>query len=238
MYVSCYILELGSFPLTLCGQKIVKGMYHVLTIGPELLLDNRFHTLFSQNQFIDQISRIIVDEAHTVLEWGGSFRSEYLNIKRIYCRFMGRLQWYLTSATLTYDMAEEVLKALHMPKVSFNPEDNSTLWLRRTNDRPNLHYMVRQMESSIGSCYDLAFLIPKDTDASDGPSVGPFLVYCNSRQDTMRIGTFLHSRLPPSQRNYIRWVHSGMSDNHRKESIRLLEEGKLIGLICTMHSEW
>ena len=95
------------------------------------------------------------------------------------------------------------------------------------------NYVVRRMESSIASCHDLAFLVPQHPHVTDEQMNTPFLVYCNSRQDTVRIGNYLRARLPLDRRDSIRWVHAGMSDNHRKVSVHMLEEGKLLVLMYT-----
>ncbi|KAF8333485.1 P-loop containing nucleoside triphosphate hydrolase protein, partial [Cantharellus anzutake] len=107
-----------------------------------------------------------------------------------------------------------------------------TKWMRRSNDRPNLHYCVHQMQYSRNSCNDLGFLIPLGLKESDPPPV-PFLVYCESRADAERSADFLRSRVCASLRERIVWVHSGMSDDHKLMVVKSFKEGNLIGLTST-----
>lgn len=217
-------------------QRIEQGTYRVITMGPELLLDPRFHNLFSRPALSNRVKRIIIDEAHCVHEWGGSFRSEYLKLYRLYLRFASRvpcLQWYLTSATLTYNMAAEVLSKLHMPTLSFKRDDDHTLWLRRSNDRPNHHYVVRRMNHSIDSCNDLNGLVPDGLSSDDEKKITPFLVYVNSRKMTRKVAEHLKDRLHWENRKMIVWVHAGMSDHHRRESVEKFARGEIIGIIAT-----
>ncbi|KAF8327706.1 P-loop containing nucleoside triphosphate hydrolase protein, partial [Cantharellus anzutake] len=107
-----------------------------------------------------------------------------------------------------------------------------TKWMRRSNDRPNLHYCVHQMKYSKDSCNDLGFLIPLGLKESDPPPI-PFLVYCESRGDAERSANFLRSRVCASLQQKVVWVHSGMSDGHKLKVVNLFKEGKLIGLTST-----
>lgn len=121
-----------------------------------------------------------------------------------------------------------------MPEHTFDPGDVSkVLWLRRSNDRSNLHYVVRRMQSSKASCMDLAFLIKSGTNAEGCRDIKPFLVYCDSRVEAQRAAIFLRSRLTEDVRDSVIWVHSGMSDLHRKAAVERLGSGEVVGVICT-----
>lgn len=182
---------------------------------------------------MSSISRLILDEVHTVFEWGESFRPEYLRLSNLYLRFIGRFQWFLTSAALSYHTTDKVLHDLKMPPPSLKPQPDHSLWLRRSNDRPNLHYVVRRLRFAKSSYLDLTFLIPPNTAPNNHKDIPRFLVYCNSRDEAQKAAEYLRSLLPLELRGLIRWVHAGMSDHHRKECTDLYEEGVLIGLICT-----
>lgn len=130
-------------------------------------------------------------------------------------------------------MAEKVLRDLKMPPSSFTPKPDHTLWLRRSNDRPNLHYVVRKMLHPKSLFLDLAFLVPDGTTPLNQVQLPRFLVYFNSRQEAQGGGKYLRSRLPLAIRHLIVWVHAGMSDEHRKESLERFEAGLLIGIVCT-----
>ena len=57
------------------------GMYQLVIVSPELLLnDKRFDMLWGNKRFTDDIVNLVLDEAHVIKEWGGTFRTDYLKI--------------------------------------------------------------------------------------------------------------------------------------------------------------
>lgn len=113
------------------------------------------------------------------------------------------------------------------PKARFR-----TLWMPRSNDQANLHYVVRHMQYPINSCRDLEFLVPSDLSASN-PRPKRFVLYTNSRNHTMMCAEFLRKRVGPQFRSQIPWVHLGMSDAHRREVVKNLADGTVLGTVCT-----
>ncbi|KAF8335734.1 P-loop containing nucleoside triphosphate hydrolase protein, partial [Cantharellus anzutake] len=216
---------------TINKDAIASMRYQFVVLGPDLLRGNLLRPLWMKDSFVSNINRIIVDEAHCAVQWL-SFRTKYTNLAWLYSYLRNRCQWYLTSATLDPRTCRKVLSAIGMDPYYSDHGGETTKWLRRSNDRPNLHYCVRQMQYSKDSCNDLAFLVPLGLKESD-PLPKPFLVYCESRADAERSAGFLRSRVCTMLRNRIIWVHSGMSDGHKLMAVKLLKEGKLIGLTST-----
>ena len=63
------------------GQNIARKQYQVVIVSPEILNnDSRFEDLWSTKRFTDNLVNLVLDEAHVVKEWGGTFRSDYLRI--------------------------------------------------------------------------------------------------------------------------------------------------------------
>ena len=183
------------------------------------------------------VTRIIIDEVHCVQIWGEGFRPPYKELQSLYTYLSlhaPHIQWYLTSATLDKKLLTSVLALLGMPRYSFlsSPKPTATLWLPRSNDRPNLHYIVRKMEYSATSCEDLGFLVKPGLSKAD-PLPDPFLVYCNSRSDTENVGRYLRNRVSKEMMDSIVWVHSGMSSRHRSESVQKFTRRDIIGIVCT-----
>ncbi|KAF8330405.1 P-loop containing nucleoside triphosphate hydrolase protein, partial [Cantharellus anzutake] len=108
----------------------------------------------------------------------------------------------------------------------------TTKWMRRSNDHPNLHHCVCQMQHSKESCSDLGFLVLLGLKESNPPPI-PFLVYCESQSDAKWSANFLRSRVCTSLQEKVVWVHSGMSDGHKLQVVNSFKEGKLIGLTST-----
>ncbi len=143
-----------------------------------MIRGNLFKTLWKNEKFISCINRIIIDEAHCVVQWL-SFRVKYRDLTWLYSYLRSRCQWYLTSATLDPRTCSEVLACIGMDPYRNMYGGKTTEWIRRSNDRPNLHYCVWQMGHSKESCHDLAFLVPLGLKESDDMPM-PFVVYCNS----------------------------------------------------------
>ncbi|KAF8344264.1 uncharacterized protein EI90DRAFT_3165719 [Cantharellus anzutake] len=142
-----------------------------------------------KDNFVRSINRIIVDEVHCAVQWL-SFRTSYKNLTWLYSYLRNRCQWYLTSATLDPRTCRQVLSAIGLDPYYSTYGGKTTKWLHRSNDRPNLHYCIHQMQYSKDSCNDLGFLIPLGLQESDPPPI-PFLVYCESRADAERSANFL-----------------------------------------------
>ena len=69
-------------------------------MNPELLLnDDRFEVLWGKENFMDKLVNIVLDEAHVIKEWGGTFRTDYLKIGPIHYRFPWMITFHLGSAS-------------------------------------------------------------------------------------------------------------------------------------------
>jgi|SRR6266436_776316 len=89
------------------------------------------------------------------------------------------------------------------------------------------------MQYSKESCKDLAFLVPLGLKESDFGTTVPFFVYCNSRKDAECCAMYLQSRVCGSLKKKIIWVHSGMSDKHKQEAVKMFKNNELIGITAT-----
>ncbi|KZP21375.1 hypothetical protein FIBSPDRAFT_953856 [Athelia psychrophila] len=55
-------------------KELTEGHYNLIIVSPKLLLnDSRFDTLWGKKKFTNKIINIVLDEAHVIQEWGGSF---------------------------------------------------------------------------------------------------------------------------------------------------------------------
>ena len=92
------------------------------------------------------------------------------------------------------------------------------------------------MEHPLNSYFDLAFLVPLGLallPQSDLLPLRQFLVYFNSRAETINGARFLRQHLGPTLCHNIVWFHSGMSDEFRREVISEYEQGLIWGICCT-----
>ncbi len=189
--------------------------------------------LWTDVKFRKQISCIIVDEAHCVSTWGRSFQSAYLKLRMLQYILQDEVQWYLTSATLSPEVLKDVISIIDLP--------NKTEVYQKSNDRPNIHLAIHTMTHTLCSHFDLAFLLPVTSESNlldtdwKRRNVPQFLVYCNSRADTVSMALFLCSRLPPSANawSHVVWFHSGMTSGFKKGIIRRYEAEDIWGICCT-----
>src|SRR5260221_1746062 len=159
-------------------------------------------------QFQKKIDHICFDEAHCISQWGRDFRAAYIQIGQLFSILGNTVPFFFTSTTLHQSVLIDMLKISGL--------SHSTEVIQRSNDRPNIHLSIHPMKFTLQSCFDLAFLLPLDTKVDDqawiDANISPFLVYCNSRVDTIQTARFLQSCLPQSHRDWVVWYHSGMSD--------------------------
>jgi superfamily II DNA helicase RecQ len=134
-------------------------------VSPELLLnDGRFEGLWGKKKFTNNIINLVLNEAHVIKEWGGTFRSDYLKIGPIQYLFPRMIPIHLGSATLGPATVPELAKNLHL-------RPDSTTICRLNTDRPNIFLIVQQMKYPANSYEDLAFLITKNMQPGDPNSL-------------------------------------------------------------------
>jgi superfamily II DNA helicase RecQ len=167
----------------------------LVVVGPELLMDRWFWKLWEQPSFRQSVSRIILDETHCVDEWGDEFRPTYLDLSRLYAFLMHSgdiIQWFLTSATLDIHMLSQILQVIGMKPFDTEPHERHTLWLPRSNDRPNHFIVVHQMKEAKSSYRDLLCVVPKNLMKAD-PCPPSFAIYCDIQQS---VTTLRHEIMP------------------------------------------
>lgn len=201
-----------------------------MIVSPELLNnDSRFEDLWGTKKFTDNLVNLILDEAHVVKEWGGTFRNDYLNIGPIRYLLTRKpvVGLHLGTATLApQHEAELKLEAnLHL-------REDSTSTFRLSSDRPNIFFSVHKMQHPVNSFHDLAFIIKQHMSVND-PHPPKFLVFFNSRVEAQAGAEFLWERLTPELRDKIKWFHSGMTDEYREVEMHALLIGEVFGHAAT-----
>jgi len=101
---------------------IKEGTIPILYISPEAILNSNFYELLLEVAAQDKINRLVIDEAHIVIDWGASFRTEFqfLSIfrKKILEISNKKIKTVLLSATIT-DRSKDILKKLFSEKDNF-----------------------------------------------------------------------------------------------------------------------
>jgi superfamily II DNA helicase RecQ len=180
--------------------------------------------LWRNSKFTSRIMSIILDEGHCVSQWGG-FRTEYRLLGNLRYLIPESIPTYVASATMPLDVLHDVTETLHL-----RPRD--TEHITCSNDRPNIHLVVREIKYSVSSYADLAFLIPDNFKDGD---IEPekFLVFFDNTKEAEAAVKYLRTRLPHSLREKVKWFHSTMTSSYREEEFEALKIGGVWGMCVT-----
>lgn len=128
----------------------------------------------------------------------------------------------MASATLPAHIFHDVVEILRP-----QPDKRKTVFC--SNDRPNIHLVVRGIVYPLSSYQDLAFLIP------DGFHVGSlrfpkFLIFFDSTTCSENAIKYLRKRLPPELQDKITWFYSTMTTPYREEEFEHFRSDDVWGM--------
>jgi superfamily II DNA/RNA helicase len=175
-----------------------------------------FERILKSTSFTDHVISINFDEGHCISAWGG-FRPEYREVGRLRYLLPKEILIVITSATLPELVFNDVLKILELRR-----ED--VVIFRRSNDRPNIHLTVHEINNPLSSFCDLRFLL-RDWKPGDTPPL-KFLVFFDDIQEAIQACQYIKSLLPPEFRDKVNWFNSDMSDTFKEEETRRLVDDK------------
>lgn len=201
------------------------GKYRVVFVCPELALKprGRFEkNLWQNNAFVAQLSAVIWDEAHCVKAWS-TFRA-YKSAGRLRDIIPQQIPYLVASATLPDHLREDVTRILQLRR-------QRTHVVHLPNDRPNVYLAVRKIRHALSSFKDLEFLIPNNW--KPGQRIPTFLVFFDSKSEGIAAAEVLRNRLPLEYRERVVWFNADGTSRFRETATKLLDEGKLFGLMCT-----
>jgi superfamily II DNA helicase RecQ len=177
--------------------------------------------LWNSKKFTSRLFNITFDEAHCISQWGGDFREDYSQLGRLRWLLPPHVPFHIVSATLPRIILNDVKAILQM-----RPEN--TLTIHRSNNHPNIHFMVEEMQYSAKSMKDLERILRLDKQ-----SPPKFMVFVNNRKESEKLVENEWDNLPPNLRDKVAWFHSGMSQQFREETVEKLRSGDIWGIICT-----
>ncbi len=170
-------------------RKIREDGCRIIIANPEVLQNDEL----LEELCASGISHIAIDEAHTVSEWGNSFRKSYLELGRVIKKINAPV---VTAFTAT--ASDEVLG--NIAEILF---DGKAHVVRGECDRRNIHYYVYRSASKKTAALFLA-----------GTEERPMLIFCSTRsraQDMAREINFAYGN------SVAKFYHAGLERSEKSE---------------------
>ena len=178
------------------------GDYKFLYLSPERLGTQLFQS------YIDvlDVGFIVVDEAHCISQWGYDFRPDYLKIGEIRERIDAPV--IALTATATPTVAQDIMERLGFKE---------KLLLKSGFERPNLSYIVRQVEDKYSQILNVCNGVP-----------GTGIVYARNRRKCEELSEFLRAQGVSAS-----FYHAGLGGQARAERQAAWKSGAVRVMVCT-----
>lgn len=178
------------------------GDYKFLYLSPERLGTQLFRS------YIDvlDVSFIVVDEAHCISQWGYDFRPDYLRIGKLRERIDAPV--IAVTATATPSVAQDIMERLGFKE---------KLLLKSGFERPNLSYIVRQVEDKYSQILNVCNGVP-----------GTGIVYARNRRKCEELSAFLMAQGVSAS-----FYHAGLGGQARAERQAAWKSGAVRVMVCT-----
>lgn len=161
------------------------GDFKFLYVSPERLCTE----LFRERIVTMSVNLIAVDEAHCISQWGYDFRPSYLNISDIR-QLLPNVPVLALTATATPSVVEDIQERLHFKEKNV---------FRKSFERPNLAYVVRQTEDKEK---ELLYILSK--------TPGSAVVYVSSRKTSRELSGMLKKNRISSD-----YFHAGLTNESK-----------------------
>lgn len=171
-------------------EGVRQGRIRFLIANPETLLVSSVTEAVCGIRF----AHVVVDEAHTVSEWGDTFRSAYLRLGEI----LEKLDYDILTA-FTATASDEIMGRMK-PLVFGNRQINL---IYGNPDRVNIHYSVIRTD-----CKRTALLRLVREEKK------PLIVFASSRKRVRDLANFLRETV---SENEVRFYHAGLTKEEKKE---------------------
>lgn len=180
-----------------------RGELALLYVAPERLEQRSFRRMLTDVP----ITRVAVDEAHCISEWGHDFRPSYMSIPILF-EEVRRVPIIAVTATATPEVRDDICRALAL---------ESPTVIVKGFDRPNLTFNVVQTSDKLG--YVQQALLN---------SSQPTVIYCGSRKRVESTSAALLQR-----GHACIAYHAGMDDRQRSHAQEQFLTGAATVLVAT-----
>lgn len=178
------------------------GDIKFLYLSPERLGTSLFRSYLD----VLNISRIVVDEAHCISQWGYDFRPDYLKIGEL--REVVDAPVTALTATATPSVAEDIMSQLRF---------REKLVMKSGFERPNLSYIVRNVEDKYSQLLNLCNGVE-----------GSGIIYARNRRKCEEIASFLQEHGVGAS-----YYHAGLGWQTRMERQTAWKDGAIRVIVCT-----
>ncbi|XP_062603504.1 ATP-dependent DNA helicase RecQ-like [Saccostrea cucullata] len=199
-------------------KRILDGDFDILFASPEALVGDQHIRLQLQKY---KIGVIVVDEFHTIYEWGGEATADDSGAFRKWFRYIGELRslWpkanlLALSATRTNNIKRRVYRVLGL-------DPAHTTELTVSPNKPNIKLIVKKVDKNIET--SMCWLIDALDDLED--QFPRTLVYCNSISDVSKLYCYVVSENNQLQK-LVDMFHSETLDENKSQIIKVLGEEK------------
>ncbi|RDX45839.1 P-loop containing nucleoside triphosphate hydrolase protein [Lentinus brumalis] len=207
-------------------KDIEKGTYDVILVGPKLLTGERstVRDLLSKPHFNRRVLGFVIDEAHCICQWGGSFRQEYSQLAVVRALLSTVTSILVTSATMTPVVLENTWKS-----VLIDPEKSFVLNLG--NDRRNIEWRVESMTAGKADLGCLQFLVPENVE--ELISLPKTMVFFDDIFQSQKARRWLLERLPKRFHERVKCYNARLGDQTKKFVMKGFRKGTIDILLTT-----
>lgn len=181
----------------------MRGEIQFLYVAPERTKNEQF--MQTMRERAPDI--VVVDEAHSISQWGDSFRPAYGRLGNFIKTFNPQLVLALT-ATATEEVEEDIKDTLGL-------QDAATITYMP--ERTNLRLSSEPHKGTVPLSRMIAAI------------EGPVIVYCSTVKNVEQLGGELGSRLP----NEVTIYHGKMADNEKRQSQDLFMQDQMRVMVAT-----
>lgn len=177
----------------------------VILTNPETLIQSKVLKILKNHK----ISLLVIDEAHTVIEWGETFRNSFLKLSSVIGELSPNKVLSFT-ATLTKEAEEKLKRYIY--------SNRKVDVIRFSSNRKNISYKACFTLSRQKSVMDILFSSPR-----------PALVFTQTRESTKDFASYIseHSDF----KTY--YYHAGCSKEHKKMTEKAFDESNDGVLVAT-----
>ena len=166
------------------------------------------------------LSRLVVDEAHCISQWGHDFRVDYKSIGKVKKKLFPSLPSMALTATATRDVCTDVMKTLYMDK-------QKTKMFKVSFNRPNIFWKVlpKTLSNDSDGIPQYISYIAQYIKAHWMGCSG--IIYCLTRDEAEETAAYLREEFGLNVGHY----HAGMTSKQRN-TVQLSWKAGKIPIIC------